>query len=160
MRLAIGAVLVLFVPLGLLGQPAPLFDHISTADGLPGDEVYSVFEDRLGFIWAGTGNGLARMEGTRVRLFHHDRNDSTSLAHDQVNWLTEDDQGRLWMATMAGLSRYDPVRELHLIPCRGYGERGPSGQSHAAGAVRRRHFDLGGERTWSLPLRSTVLCIP
>ncbi|MBK6541454.1 MAG: hypothetical protein IPG10_09275 [Flavobacteriales bacterium] len=110
MRLAIGAVLVLFVPLGLLGQPAPLFDHISTADGLPGDEVYSVFEDRLGFIWAGTGNGLARMEGTRVRLFHHDRNDSTSLAHDQVNWLTEDDQGRLWMATMAGLSRYDPVR--------------------------------------------------
>ncbi|MBP6698658.1 MAG: hypothetical protein KA175_13645, partial [Flavobacteriales bacterium] len=110
MRLAIRAVLVLFVPLGLLAQPAPLFDHITTADGLPVDEVYSVFEDRLGFMWVGTSNGLARMEGTRVRTFHHDRNDSASLAHDQVHGLAEDGQGRLWVATMAGLSRYDPVR--------------------------------------------------
>ena len=100
----------LFFPMGLLGQRAPLFDRITAADGLTEDEMYSVFEDHLGFIWAGTSSGLAKLEGTRVRWFHHDRNDSTSLAHDQVNWLTDDGHGGLWIATMAGLSRFDPVR--------------------------------------------------
>ncbi|MCC7502960.1 MAG: hypothetical protein IT229_10550 [Flavobacteriales bacterium] len=79
------------------------------ADGLPGNEVLSLFEDRHGYIWAGTTTGLARLEGTRIRSFHHDRNDSSSIAHDQVNWLAEDTRGRLWLATMAGLSHYDPI---------------------------------------------------
>ena len=95
--------------LPLLAQREPLFDHITTADGSPGNDVMSVFEDRRGYIWAGTTTGLARMEGTRIRTFHHDRNDSSSLAHDQVNGLAEDGRGTLWMATMAGLSKYDPV---------------------------------------------------
>jgi signal transduction histidine kinase/ligand-binding sensor domain-containing protein len=95
--------------LQLLAQREPLFDHITTADGLPGNGVLSVFEDRRGYLWAGTTTGLARMEGTRIRTFHHDRNDSSSLAHDQVNALAEDGRGTLWLATMAGLSKYDPV---------------------------------------------------
>ncbi len=85
------------------------FEYITPADDLPGNEVLSLFEDRRGYMWAGTSTGLARIEGTRVRSFHHDRNDSTSLAHDQVNYLAEDASGRLWIATMAGLCRYDPL---------------------------------------------------
>lgn len=95
--------------LALVAQQEPLFDHLTMADGLPSNEVLSLFEDRHGYLWAGTTTGLARLEGTRIRTFHHDRNDSSSIAHDQVNGLTEDARGTLWMATMAGLSRYDPV---------------------------------------------------
>ena len=85
-----------------------LFDRIGTGQGLPSDEVHALFEDRDGFIWAGTTDGLARLEGTRVRAFHHDPIDSSSLAHDQVNGIAQSPDGTLWFATMNGLSRFQP----------------------------------------------------
>lgn len=84
------------------------FERITESDGLPNREVLALLEDRDGHIWAGTGDGLARLEGTRIRVFHHDHGDSTSLAHDQVNALAQDDNGTLWCATMSGLARFDP----------------------------------------------------
>ncbi len=84
-----------------------LFDRITTQEGLPNQEVLALFEDRDGFIWAGTGDGLARLEGTRIRVFHHDHNDPGSLAHDQVMGIAQDASGTLWIATMDGLARYD-----------------------------------------------------
>ena len=87
-----------------------LFDRITTADGLPYEEVHALFEDKDGYIWAGTVDGLARLEGTRIRVFHHDHNDSTTLAHDQVNGIAQDAGGTLWFATMDGLSRFDAQR--------------------------------------------------
>lgn len=63
-------------------EPLPLhFDRIDTDDGIPGHELLSLHEDRDGFIWIGTGSGLARHEGVRVRTFHHDRKDTTSLSY-------------------------------------------------------------------------------
>ncbi|MBK9274838.1 MAG: hypothetical protein IPM49_09900 [Flavobacteriales bacterium] len=85
-----------------------LFDRIGVEQGLPSDEVHAVFEDRDGFVWVGTTDGLARLEGTRVRTFHHDPVDSSSLAHDQVNCIDQAPDGTLWFATMSGLSRFVP----------------------------------------------------
>jgi hypothetical protein len=90
------------------GTAQLLFDRIGTEQGLPADEVHALFEDREGFIWVGTTDGLARLEGTRVRTFHHDPIDSTSLAHDQVNGIDQAADGTLWFATMNGLSCYQP----------------------------------------------------
>lgn len=87
-----------------------LFDRLTTADGLPSNAVHTLFEDRDGIIWAGTGDGLARLEGARIRVFHHDHNDPASLAHDQVNGIAQDAAGTLWFATMDGLSRFDVTR--------------------------------------------------
>lgn len=84
-----------------------LFDRLTTAEGLPGDRVNALFEDRDGFMWAGTEEGLARLEGSRVRVFQHDPNDARSLAHDQVNGIAQSANGTLWFATMNGLSRSD-----------------------------------------------------
>lgn len=86
-----------------------LFGRVTSLDGLPSNDVNTLFEDRDGFIWAGTGEGLARLEGTRVRVFHHDHNDSTSLAHDQVNDIAQGASGTLWFATMNGLAQLDPL---------------------------------------------------
>ena len=84
-----------------------LFNHITTADGLPSDRTFALHEDAQGFIWVGTETGLARLEGTRIRVFHHTPDDDRSLAHDQVNSIAEDTKGQLWFATMGGLSAYN-----------------------------------------------------
>ncbi|MBK6775214.1 MAG: hypothetical protein IPG74_04980 [Flavobacteriales bacterium] len=138
--------------LPLLAQREPLFDHITSADGSPGNDVMSVFEDRRGYIWAGTTTGLARMEGTRIRTFHHDLNDSSSLAHDQVNGLAEDGRGTLWMATMAGLSKYDPVHgnfTSYHVP--GFRQCSAPSEPNAASALCGRYADLGSDRGGVVP---------
>ncbi|MCB0763852.1 MAG: hypothetical protein KDB84_04045 [Flavobacteriales bacterium] len=94
---------------GAAAQDGPVFDRITTKHGLPSNDALCAFEDLEGYFWVGTKNGLARLEGTRVRLFQHDRNDSTSLAHDQVNDIDQSRSGTIWIATVAGLCRYQPT---------------------------------------------------
>ncbi len=90
------------------GQPTLLFDRLGTPQGLPGTEIYALLEDRAGRIWVGTEAGLARMEGTRVRVWQHDPRDSTSLSNQLVSALAEDDLGQIWVATAHGFQRHLP----------------------------------------------------
>lgn len=105
MQRILAATLLLACSIGARAQ-RPLFDRVTAADGLAGDEVFCLLEDHDGFIWAGTATGLSRLEGTRIRNFYFDPSDSTSLANDQVNSIAQDGSGDLWLATMNGLSRF------------------------------------------------------
>lgn len=99
-----------------------LFDRITTADGLAGDEVFALLEDRQGCFWIGTSTGLSHWEGTRFRNYFHDPGDSTTLGHDQVNSIAEDARGSFWLATMNGLSCFDPQQgafRTYRIPATG-----------------------------------------
>ena len=83
------------------------FEHLTRTDGLPGDQVLALHEDRRGFIWIGTESGLARYEGVRIRTWYHDRKDPHSLSNNVVWDITEDENGRVWIATDHGLCGYD-----------------------------------------------------
>lgn len=81
-------------------------------DGLSQSDVNTVLKDRYGFIWIGTDKGLNRFDGYTFKVFHHERNDSTSLGNDKVNDLLEDSEGRLWIATTTGgLNLFDRSTE-------------------------------------------------
>ena len=86
-----------------------LFDHITSDDGLPAEQILCLHQDAQGFVWIGTENGLARHEGNTIRAFHHDRTDPHSLPNEQVHDIAEDKQGRLWFATAGGLALYRPL---------------------------------------------------
>ena len=91
-------------------QPTLLFDRLGAPQGLPGTEIYALLEDREGRIWVGTEAGLARMEGTRVRVWQHDPRDSTSLSNQRVSAIIEDGNGTIWIATAHGFQRHLPHR--------------------------------------------------
>lgn len=76
-------------------------------NGLPQSMVNHVLQDRDGFIWLGTGDGLARFDGQRFTVFKHDPQDSASLSHNSIWGLAENGEGHLWVGTMAGLDRMD-----------------------------------------------------
>lgn len=95
--------------LRLTGQPL-IFSRLSVNDGLPGNEVMALHEDREGTIWIGTTTGLARHEGVRVRTWHHDRKDPRSIPNNAIWDIAEDDQGTIWIATDHGLCAYDALR--------------------------------------------------
>jgi ligand-binding sensor domain-containing protein len=71
-------------------------------DGLPHNTVTAIAQTRNGYLWVGTGNGLARFDGVQFRRFGL----ADGLCSPLVKALLEDRNGVLWIGTANGLSRY------------------------------------------------------
>ncbi|MBQ8046898.1 MAG: response regulator [Prevotella sp.] len=86
------------------------FRHYGSLSGLSHNTVLSLFQDRKGFIWVGTKNGLNRFDGSEFKIYL--RNEAPGgLCNSIVNSIAEDTDGQLWVATDNGLSVYDPTRD-------------------------------------------------
>jgi signal transduction histidine kinase/ligand-binding sensor domain-containing protein len=87
------------------------FAHLTTADGLSQNTVTDILQDRRGFMWFATGDGLNRYDGNAFVIYKHDVNDPGSLSHNFIRDLLEDDDGSLWVAAYPGVNRLDPRTE-------------------------------------------------
>src|SRR5512139_2017917 len=98
------AIVLLFLPASLTkSQSRGLsFDHLSITEGLSQGTVFSILQDRQGFMWFGTADGLNKFDGYSFVHYVHDVNDSTSLSDNRVIALLEDRSGRLWIGTIGG----------------------------------------------------------
>src|SRR5262252_3421997 len=90
-------VVSLLLAANVFTQRLPL-RHYDIADGLAHGTVTSVYQDRKGYIWFATFEGLSRFDG--YRFVNYDPRDGFN--HPIVNDVTEDRQGRLWIATNGG----------------------------------------------------------
>ncbi|WP_336517101.1 two-component regulator propeller domain-containing protein [Pollutibacter soli] len=98
----------------LPAQRAPVFDLISLQQGLPSVFVFAVMQDRHGFIWLGTGNGLVKYDGYQFKTFKSVPDDTTSISKNQVIALYEDSRGYIWVGTSEWACRFDPGTEKFL----------------------------------------------
>lgn len=89
-------------------QPIDAWTRLHVGDGLAHNSVYAIHQDRLGFMWFGTLDGLDRYDGYAFVSFRHDPSDSASLPHNLVRALHEDPDGTLWVGTQNGLARRGP----------------------------------------------------
>jgi signal transduction histidine kinase/DNA-binding response OmpR family regulator/ligand-binding sensor domain-containing protein len=89
-------------------QKAPDFESISTAQGLSQGMVFDLLQDKDGFIWAATKNGLNRYDGYSFKVFTNDPYNLNTLSNNTILKLFEDSKGRIWAGTEnAGLNIYD-----------------------------------------------------
>ncbi|HYE59245.1 MAG TPA: two-component regulator propeller domain-containing protein [Rhodothermales bacterium] len=91
--------------------PAPLpqyrFQRLTVAEGLPSNNIARMIQDRRGFLWVATGNGLVRYDGREVQTFRP-RSSSGRVALRYVSTLVEDARGDLWAGgSDAGLWHLD-----------------------------------------------------
>jgi len=85
------------------------FEQLTIKDGLSQSSINCIYQDRKGFLWIGTQDGLNRYDAYNFKIYRHDPRDSTSLAGNFINAVCEDSQGRLWIGTDgAGIAVYDP----------------------------------------------------
>jgi signal transduction histidine kinase/ligand-binding sensor domain-containing protein/DNA-binding response OmpR family regulator len=83
---------------------------------LPHSNVLAINQDKQGFIWLGTRNGLNRYDGIDLLSFFHHDNDSLSLTNNLVNTIQVGIDGVLWIGTYEGLSLFDPKQfKFHNI---------------------------------------------
>lgn len=84
------------------------FKNYSTDNGLPSDRVLSVAQDKRGFMWFGTNDGLCRFDGYDFKVFYHHPNQKSTIASDNIFYLETSDDGSLWVGNYeAGLDRFD-----------------------------------------------------
>jgi len=85
------------------------FDHLSVEDGLAGGAVQAIVEDRQGFMWFGTQQGLNRYDGYSFK--NYDRGAAPDgLSNTDIRALIEDSTGTIWIGTVGGgLNQLDPV---------------------------------------------------
>ena len=79
----------------------------STDKELSNSLINKVYQDKKGFIWIATENGLNKFDGTRFSIYRHLPLDSTSLKNNYVRSLYEDNHGNFWIGCINGLQRYD-----------------------------------------------------
>jgi ligand-binding sensor domain-containing protein/serine phosphatase RsbU (regulator of sigma subunit) len=85
------------------------FDHLTIEDGLSQNTVLAILQDKRGFLWVGTADGLNRYDGIHFKIYKNDLADEHSLAANYVQELFEDRDGQIWIGTgtKLGLHRYD-----------------------------------------------------
>lgn len=87
------------------------FEHLGTADGLSQSNIICMFQDREGFMWFGTRDGLNKYDGYNVTVYKNDINDEHSISHNAVSDIEEDEDGNLWIATWNGINFFDREKE-------------------------------------------------
>jgi signal transduction histidine kinase/streptogramin lyase len=87
---------------GLLHPHAGRTDVFAQEDGLSGDAVHSLFEDRERNIWVTTANGVDRFRTFAVATL----TTKHGLSHDVVAAVVADKDGSLWFSTYGGLDRW------------------------------------------------------
>ena len=87
------------------------FKHYQTEHGLSNNIVLCALQDRRGFMWFGTKDGLNRFDGYSFKVFKNKPADSNSLYTNSIRSLHEDAQGALWVGTERGIFLYNEKME-------------------------------------------------
>ncbi|MFH1985275.1 MAG: two-component regulator propeller domain-containing protein [Pseudomonadota bacterium] len=91
-------------------QKEPVFHHLTIDDGLSDNSVNHVLQDRLGFIWATTVQGINKYDGMTFTTFMPQASGSSQSTPQFYQNMLEDRDGILWFCNYgAGLVRHDPV---------------------------------------------------
>jgi len=111
--------LIFLLSLKLMAQkdlfPFPAFEKITTRNGLSGNTVHRILQDRQGFLWFITGSGLNRFDGYDFKAYGYDPSDSNSITLGLFYSLVQDKNGVLWMnSENDGIYSFDPQKEKYV----------------------------------------------
>jgi len=107
--LFLACVLLLFCTTCLCAQ-STRFERLGAAEGLSQGMIYDLLQDRQGFMWFATKDGLNRYDGYSFEIFQNKPFDRFSISDNEVLALLEDHLGRIWVGTLSnGLSVLDPT---------------------------------------------------
>lgn len=104
------------------GSQQIYFDKIQA--GLSHQTVFTILQDKTGFLWFGTKDGLNRYDGVNFKTYY--RSNYSKLGNSCITCLTEDINGEIWCGTDCGIFVYNPIKDIFRhIPININGKRIP-----------------------------------
>ncbi len=102
-------ILLLFLSLTYLSSFAQFarFRHITVEDGLTQNYVTCIVQDKKGFMWLGTSDGLNKYDGKNIYTFKARVEDSSTIIHNTIRSLYADNENNLWGGTGGGMFKID-----------------------------------------------------
>jgi len=91
------------------------FRHYQVEQGLSNNTVFCSAQDKRGFFWMGTKDGLNRFDGYTFKVFRNDPDDSLSIGDNFVRSLYISSADLLYAGTRNGLYRYNAVTESFTL---------------------------------------------
>lgn len=82
------------------------FERVTAAAGGP-EAIQCIIQDRKGFLWIGTSDGISRYDGCNFKEYKHKSGDPRSLSNNTVYFIHEDQKGNLWIGTDKGLNKFN-----------------------------------------------------
>jgi len=91
------------------------FRNISIEDGLTHSKINDIYQDRFGFIWIATNNGLNKYDGYEIKSYLPNLQEPNSINAYLLRRIIEDEKGNLWIGTEGGgLNQFDPISEKFI----------------------------------------------
>lgn len=87
------------------------FVRYQVENGLSHNTVWCVMQDKKGFMWFGTSEGLNRFDGKNFHIFRSNPQDSTTLGNNIVRSLCQDNDHNIWIGTNRGLYLFNSQTE-------------------------------------------------
>ena len=104
------SLLFLLLPIYILSGQEYYFKHYKVENGLSHNTVKVILQDKTGFLWFGTKDGLNKFDGYNFKIFQNDPDNVKSLGSNSIEYLHEYNDD-LWVGTDAGLYLYDDREE-------------------------------------------------
>ena len=97
---------LLFLTDSVLGQKKEyMIERISLEEGLSQSAVNTIYQDKKGFLWFGTQDGLNRYDGYGFTVYKSEPGNPNSLSNNWISSLFEDAHGNIWIGTQGGLNK-------------------------------------------------------
>ncbi len=91
----------------IYSDPYLKFDQLTKKNGLTSNYILDIYQDREGYIWVATNDGLNKYNGYTFETFINLPGDSLSISDNLISSLAEDDKGNLFIGTKKGLNLYN-----------------------------------------------------
>jgi signal transduction histidine kinase/ligand-binding sensor domain-containing protein/DNA-binding response OmpR family regulator len=111
-------ILVIFLYLlttGSIRSQPYYFKHYFTENGLSNSTIVCCLQDKKGFLWFGTQDGLNRFDGYTFKIYRNNSNDTKSLGSNLVHALYEDVDGTILVGSDRGIYSYNPANEYFTV---------------------------------------------
>ncbi len=80
------------------------FERLTVEQGLASSRVHGILEDRQGFMWFATDDGLHKYDGNKFTIYRPQQDNPFSISNVFCFTLLEDFEGKIWIGTFNGLN--------------------------------------------------------
>ena len=86
----------------------------SISDGLSNSTIKAIYQDKMGYMWFGTKDGINRFDGNEIRTYRSDVQQRNAVFNNDITFIAGDENGYMWIGSFNGIELFDLYTEEFL----------------------------------------------